>query len=91
MILLNNEILDFKNRIKNFTTIFFLWEIDLFIWKIIINLQGTTNLSERTFSTYEFYQAHQENLTPAGLAFFQSDWDSSLRDFFHNTLIMKVS
>jgi len=51
--------------------------------------KGTTNLSERTFSTYEFYQAHQENLTPAGLAFFQSDWDSSLRDFFHNTLIMK--
>ena len=28
-------------------------------------------------------------LTPAGLSFFQSDWDSSLKDFFHNGLNMK--
>jgi len=53
------------------------------------NDQSTTNLSERSFNTYDFYQKHQENLTPAGLSFFQSDWDASLRDFYHNTLNMK--
>eukprot|EP00088_Acartia_fossae_P053021 TRINITY_DN6016_c0_g1_i2.p1 TRINITY_DN6016_c0_g1~~TRINITY_DN6016_c0_g1_i2.p1 ORF type:complete len:480 (-),score=84.01 TRINITY_DN6016_c0_g1_i2:110-1549(-) len=53
------------------------------------NDKSTTSLAERTFNTYEFYQKHQDDLTPAGLAFFQSDWDSSLRDFFHNTLQMK--
>jgi large subunit ribosomal protein L38 len=51
--------------------------------------KSTTNLSERSFSTYEFYKNQQDNITPAGLAFFQSDWDNSLRDFFHNTLNMK--
>jgi len=53
------------------------------------NDKSTTNLSERTFNTYEFYKKHQDSITPAGLSFFQSDWDSSLRDFFHNTLNMK--
>ncbi|KAF4521794.1 hypothetical protein B566_EDAN011379 [Ephemera danica] len=47
------------------------------------------NLSERTFSTLEFYRQRQDVLTPAGLAFFQADWDASLTDFFHNTLKMK--
>ncbi|CAH0547338.1 unnamed protein product [Brassicogethes aeneus] len=47
------------------------------------------NLSERTFSTYEFYKKFQDDLTPAGLAFFQSDWDSSLKEFYHNILEIK--
>jgi len=47
------------------------------------------DLDERTFKTFDFYTRYQENLTPAGLAFFQSDYDLSLRDFFHNTLEMK--
>lgn len=33
-----------------------------------------------------FYRQFQDWITPAGLAFFQSDWDSSLTDFFHKTL-----
>jgi len=44
------------------------------------------DLSERTFSTYEFYKQRQDDLTPAGLAFFQTDWDKTVTDFFHNIL-----
>ncbi|KAG8233227.1 hypothetical protein J437_LFUL012432 [Ladona fulva] len=46
-------------------------------------------LAERNFKTKDFYRKHQDVLTPAGLAFFQSDWDPSLTDFFHNVLEMK--
>lgn len=46
-------------------------------------------LDNRTFHTYDFYREHQDVLTPAGLSFFQSDWEPSLTDFFHNTLNMK--
>jgi len=34
----------------------------------------------------DFYRKHQDHLTPAGLAFFQSQWDESVTDTFHNTL-----
>lgn len=44
------------------------------------------DLSARSFSTLDFYRAHQDDLTPAGLAFFQSDWDSSLTAVYHNQL-----
>lgn len=37
----------------------------------------------------DFYRKHQDNITPAGLAFFQSDWDSSVQDVFHDLLDMK--
>jgi large subunit ribosomal protein L38 len=47
------------------------------------------HLEERTFSTLDFYRERQDELTPGGLVFFQSDWDSSLTDFYHNTLNMK--
>jgi len=47
------------------------------------------DLEARTFNTLNFYQKHQDNITPAGLAFFQSDFDKTLRDFFHNKLQMK--
>ncbi|XP_020297056.1 39S ribosomal protein L38, mitochondrial isoform X1 [Pseudomyrmex gracilis] len=47
-------------------------------------------LEERNWKTLDFYKKHQDQLTPAGLAFFQSDWDSSLKDFYYSTLNMKV-
>lgn len=47
------------------------------------------HLKERTFQTLDFYRERQDDITPAGLAFFQSDWDSSLTDFFHNKLDME--
>lgn len=47
------------------------------------------SLKERNWSTYNFYRDHQDYITPAGLAFFQADWDSSVTDFFHNLLDMR--
>ncbi|XP_023320347.1 39S ribosomal protein L38, mitochondrial isoform X3 [Eurytemora carolleeae] len=56
---------------------------------VISKPEDTVELAKRTFNTFDFYSEHQENLTPAGLAFFQSDYEPSLRDFFHNVLNMK--
>ena len=47
------------------------------------------NLAEREFSSLEFYRRLQEDLTPAGLAFCQTDYEASLREFFHNELQMR--
>ncbi|XP_045477739.1 39S ribosomal protein L38, mitochondrial [Harmonia axyridis] len=47
------------------------------------------DLQARTFSTLEFYRSHQDYMTPAGLAFFQSHWDKSLKEFYHEKLGMK--
>lgn len=46
-------------------------------------------MDQRTFSTLDFYRKFQDVLTPAGLAFFQADWDKNLTDFYHNVLNMK--
>uniref|UniRef100_A0A1B6DR97 Large ribosomal subunit protein mL38 n=2 Tax=Clastoptera arizonana TaxID=38151 RepID=A0A1B6DR97_9HEMI len=46
-------------------------------------------LKDRTFRTHDFYRDHQDKITPAGLSFFQSCWDSTLTDFFHQTLKME--
>lgn len=43
-------------------------------------------LADRTFKTLDFYREFQDNLTPAGLAFFQADWDDSVQKFYHKTL-----
>lgn len=55
----------------------------------IEKVTSTSPLEKRTFVTRDWYQKHEDDITPAGLAFFQSDWDSSLKEFFHNTLKMK--
>ncbi|XP_041670942.1 39S ribosomal protein L38, mitochondrial [Cheilinus undulatus] len=47
------------------------------------------SLVDRTFKTVDFYRKHQDNITPAGLAFFQSQWDESVTNTFHSTLNMK--
>ncbi|KAJ9584581.1 hypothetical protein L9F63_021079 [Diploptera punctata] len=47
------------------------------------------HLEERTFQTLDFYRERQVDITPAGLAFYQSDWDATLTDFFHNVLNMQ--
>ena len=44
-------------------------------------------MDRRTFNTRHFFDNHP--IKPASLAFFQSDWDSTLTDFYHNTLDMK--
>lgn len=43
-------------------------------------------LKERDWNTLEFYRKHQDDLTPAGLAFFQSDWDRTTKEFYHSSL-----
>ncbi|EDV30062.1 uncharacterized protein Dana_GF15958 [Drosophila ananassae] len=51
--------------------------------------QDYANLEKRNFSTLDFYRQNQEQLTPAGLAFFQTNWDESLTQFYHNVLKLK--
>ncbi|XP_028175002.1 39S ribosomal protein L38, mitochondrial [Ostrinia furnacalis] len=50
---------------------------------------SSSPLEDRTFVSRDWYKKYQDNITPAGLAFYQSDWDNSVRDFFHNTLKLK--
>ena len=45
------------------------------------------DLAKRTFKTRQFFDDNK--VTPAGLSFFQSDWDSTLTRFFHHTLNMR--
>ncbi|XP_012678690.1 39S ribosomal protein L38, mitochondrial [Clupea harengus] len=47
------------------------------------------SLTERTFKTVDFYRKHQDVLTPASLAFFQSQWDESVTNTFHTLLNMR--
>ncbi|XP_054748211.2 large ribosomal subunit protein mL38-like [Lytechinus pictus] len=47
------------------------------------------SLSGRTFKTLDFYVKHQDVITPAGLGFFQSRWDQSVQQTFHQTLRMR--
>lgn len=44
------------------------------------------SLQERTFKTVDFYRKHQDVLTPASLAFYQSQWDESVTGTFHALL-----
>ncbi|NXI40054.1 RM38 protein, partial [Galbula dea] len=47
------------------------------------------SLKMRTFSTFDFYRKHEDAMTPAGLAFFQCQWDSSVTRVFHQLLNMR--
>ncbi|KAK7122270.1 hypothetical protein R3I94_019406 [Phoxinus phoxinus] len=46
-------------------------------------------LKQRTFRTLDFYRKHQDIITPAGLAFFQCQWDQSVTQTFHELLNMR--
>lgn len=54
-------------------------------WKLF-NFFFSTSLRDRTFETLEFYRKHQDDITPVALAFFQAEWDESVREVFHKTL-----
>ncbi|XP_056325174.1 39S ribosomal protein L38, mitochondrial [Danio aesculapii] len=47
------------------------------------------SLKQRSFQTLDFYRKHQDLITPAGLAFFQCQWDQSVTQTFHNILKMR--
>ena len=57
------------------------------------DVQKEVNLTTRTFNTRQFYDkfANDKNdiMVPVGLAFFQSDYDSTLHKFYHNVLNME--
>lgn len=55
-------------------------------YKCVLPLLSSHSLADRTFKTVDFYRKHQDNMTPAGLAFFQCQWDESVTNTFHNTL-----
>jgi len=48
--------------------------------------QEEAGQTARAFSSEQLYRDNEERLTPAGLAFFQTDWDGSVTQFFHQTL-----
>lgn len=54
-------------------------------------LVSSYSLKMRTFSTFDFYRKHEDDMTPAGLAFFQCQWDSSVTWIFHQLLSKKCT
>lgn len=56
---------------------------------ILLSVTSSSSLEERTFSTRDWYKKYQDSITPAGLAFYQSDWDPTVKEFFHKTLNLK--
>ena len=46
------------------------------------------DISSRTFSTAKFISDHNNNLTPAGLCFFQATWDESVTQTYMENLGM---
>lgn len=44
------------------------------------------DLKLRSFKSYDFYLKFQKEITPVSLLFFQSHWDTSVRNTFHNLL-----
>uniref|UniRef100_A0A1B0G4S4 Large ribosomal subunit protein mL38 n=1 Tax=Glossina morsitans morsitans TaxID=37546 RepID=A0A1B0G4S4_GLOMM len=54
-----------------------------------IDKMSNNNLEKRTFKTLDFYRQYQDDITPAGLAFYQTDYDNSLTKFYHEVLNLK--
>lgn len=57
-------------------------KVDLSSYKI----SNANELDSRSFYTYDFYKKYQDVITPAGLSFFQSKYDDSVREVFHTKL-----
>ncbi|KAI5103515.1 39S ribosomal protein L38, mitochondrial isoform X1, partial [Silurus meridionalis] len=54
-----------------------------------MRLNPCYSLRERSFKTLDFYRKHEDLITPAGIAFFQSQWDNSVTNTFHMLFNMK--
>lgn len=71
------------------------WSQNCFLWIVQKTLSRCLSFSHslkaRTFNTLEFYRKHQDSITPAGLAFFQSQWDESVTKTFHSTLSESIN
>lgn len=51
--------------------------------------EGSVSFEQRNFSNKKFFAKYEEQLVPVGLSFFQTEWDLSVRSYFHNTLSKK--
>ncbi|KAK2866635.1 hypothetical protein Q7C36_002691 [Tachysurus vachellii] len=47
------------------------------------------SLQQLSFRTLDFYRKYEDQITPAGLAFFQSQWDNSVTSTFHTLFNMR--
>ena len=65
------------NRDFNVLPVFQSRELDLSAYEQPSD--GKVDLKLRTFKTKDFMEKFEGQLTPAGLAFFQSDYDSSVK------------
>jgi len=52
-------------------------------------VEDGVDLVARTFRSRQFFESEGHDVTPAGLAFFQTDYDVTLHKFFHDVLNMK--
>ena len=50
------------------------------------NSNSSSLLGERSFKAADFFQTYKNDLSPVGLSFFQTEWDLSVKEFFHNKL-----
>ena len=66
--------------------IFVLYKQDKKIDLAKFQVKESDDMEKRTFSTYDFYKQYQDLITPAGISFFQTKYDDSVRDVFHNKL-----
>nr|XP_026484649.1 39S ribosomal protein L38, mitochondrial [Vanessa tameamea]XP_026484658.1 39S ribosomal protein L38, mitochondrial [Vanessa tameamea] len=69
--------------------VFVLYKQDGMISYDLPKITSSSPLEERTFCTRDWYKKYQDNITPIGLAFYQSDWDITVKDFFNKTLNRK--
>ena len=51
-----------------------------------LDSKSGSKFQSRVFKTSQFYLDNQDVITPVGLAFFQTEWDLSVKNVFHNIL-----
>ena len=56
----------------------------------ILKKNDSSSLAERSFKAAEFHSNYKNDLTPVGLAFFQTEYDLSVKNIFHNVLSMFI-
>jgi len=44
----------------------------------------STDLADRSHRTVDYFSDHRNDVVPVSLAFYQSEWDESVRHIFHN-------
>jgi large subunit ribosomal protein L38 len=52
---------------------------------------SSSSLKERSFKAADFHLNYKNDITPVGLSFFQTEYDLSVKNFFHNVLSICVS